>query len=80
MRKGLKFHISKHMAQRAVDRELSLEAVKDVVCYADEEKRLRNGDNGGIVYKFKKTDSRALVVIAEIRNNNCWLATAYYES
>ena len=51
-----------------------------MVCYADEEKRLRNGDHGGIVYKFKKTDSRALIVIAEIRNNNCWLATAYYES
>ena len=38
------------------------------------------GMHGGKRWKFKKSvDGRALVVVAEIRNNDCWLLTAYYE-
>ena len=68
------------MAQRMAERGISLEDAKNVVCYASKEKRLQKGPNGGILSKFKKTDGKTLVVLAEIRNNNCWLATAYYES
>ena len=31
-------------------------------------------------WKFKKTvDGKTLVVVAEVKKSECWLATAYYE-
>ena len=64
-----------------VDRNISSENAKNVVKYADEEKKLQNGQNGGILKSFTKTvDGRKLTVIAELKNNECWLATAYYEN
>jgi hypothetical protein len=60
---------------------LSCEQAKDVVKYADEEKRLQRGNNKGFLTSFTKTiDGRKLTVIAELKNNDCWLATAYYEN
>jgi hypothetical protein len=58
-----------------------LEDVKNVVNYADEETRLTAaGFNGGIRKCFTKTaNGRKLVVIGELKKNDCWLATAYYE-
>ena len=38
------------------------------------------GAHGGKRWKFKKTEQgRTLVVVAEVKNKDCWLATAYYE-
>lgn len=80
MRSGLKFHISRHCALRLSERSIMLECVKNVVCYAEQEKRLQSGSNGGVLKMFTKTDAgRKLIVIAEIKNSNCWLTTAYYE-
>jgi hypothetical protein len=80
MHSGLKFHVTRHCALRLSERSVLLEHVKNVVNYADEEKRLQHGANGGILKRFTKTDGgRKLTVIAEIKNNECWLATAYYE-
>jgi hypothetical protein len=80
MHSGLTFHVTRHCALRLAERSVLLENVKDVVKYADEEKRLQRGGNGGILRRFEKTvEGRKLVVIAEIKNNDCWLATAYYE-
>lgn len=52
-----------------------------MVNYADEETRLTAaGFNGGIRKCFTKTaNGRKLVVIGELKKNDCWLATAYYE-
>jgi hypothetical protein len=81
MHSGLKFHISKHFAQRLADRNISCEDAKDVVKYADGEKKLKEGKNGGILKSFTKTvGGRRLTVVAELKNNECWLATAYYEN
>jgi Domain of unknown function (DUF4258) len=80
MRSGLKFHFTKHFAKRVAEREISTENVKAVVCYADEEKKLQPGRNGGHLICFTKNlSNRKLVVVAEIKTNDCWLATAYYE-
>lgn len=73
--------MSRHFAQRIAERGISAEHAKDVVKYADEEKRLQGGQNGGILKSFTKcVDGRKLTVIAEVRKNDCWLATSYYEN
>jgi hypothetical protein len=78
---GLKFHISHHFAQRTAERGISVESAKDVVKYADEEKKLQPGHHRGTMKSFTKTVAgRKLTVIAELKNNECWLATTYYES
>jgi hypothetical protein len=80
MRSGLKFHITKHFAHRLVERQISAENVKTVINYADEETKLQKGRNGGSLIRFTKSiGNRKLVAVAEIKNNDCWLATAYYE-
>jgi hypothetical protein len=41
---------------------------------------LKKGTHGGKLSRFRKTSrGKTLVVIAEIRNRECWIATAYYE-
>jgi len=80
MHSGLKFHVTRHGAHRLAEREISLENVKCVVSYPDDEKRLQPGRNGGILWRFTKVlGDRKMAVVAEIKNNDCWLATAYYE-
>ncbi|MGD0349831.1 MAG: DUF4258 domain-containing protein [Verrucomicrobiota bacterium] len=80
MHENVKFHLSRHAALRLAERKIPLEYVKNVIHYADREKRLQNGTHGGILKRFTKTDgSRILSVVAEIKQNECWLATAYYE-
>ena len=73
--------MSRHFAQRIAERSISAEHAKDVVKYAEQEKKLQRGQNGGILKSFTKSvDGRKLTVIAELKNNECWLATAYYEN
>jgi hypothetical protein len=75
------FQITKHQALRLAERDLSLENVKNVVRYPDSVEELRRGGHGGSLKRFKKmVDEQTLVVIAEIKRTECWLATAYYES
>jgi len=76
----MKFYNTKHFCLRLSERSLSLENVKNVISYYDSVERLNRGKHGGFLKKFKKTvDHKTLVVVAEIKNNDCWLATAYYE-
>lgn len=68
------------MALRLAERKISLEYVKTVVRYANDEKKLQQGTHSGALKRFTKSDgNRILTVIAEIKQNDCWLATAYYE-
>jgi len=61
------------------ERNLNGEDVKAVVRSPAETKVLK-GRNGGKVIRFKKTaGGKTLVVIAEIRHEECWIMTAYYE-
>lgn len=81
MNSRLKFHISRHMALRMTERGVSLEHAKNVVHYGDaQDKPNQKGLNGGKVKIFSKTDcGKKLVVVAELKNNDCWLMTSYYE-
>jgi hypothetical protein len=59
---------------------LSAEDVKAVVRSPSERTVLKTGRNGGKVTRLKKTaGNKTLVVIAEIRHEECWIMTAYYE-
>lgn len=76
-----RFHSSRHEALRVVERALSLENMKNVIRYPDRSADLKRGKKGGIVKKFWKTvDQRTLVVVAEIKDTDCWIITAYHES
>jgi Domain of unknown function (DUF4258) len=78
---GLKFHVSNHFAIRIAERGISCESAKDVVKYADSEKKLQKGNHGGNLCIFTKSvEGSKLIVVAEIKNNECWLTTAYYEA
>jgi hypothetical protein len=73
-----KFHSSQHSINRQIEREISLEAVKNVVHYPDEIKKQYSGQHGGTVYKFLKTvDSKTMIVVAEVKKTECWLMSAY---
>ena len=44
-------------------------------------KAFRECNNGGKVSMYRKAaEARTLAVVAEIRNNDCWLMTAYHEN
>lgn len=74
-----RFHGTRHAAQRLAERGISEEDLKAVIrspaCHAD----LRRGRHGGIIRKFRKPNGRVLVVVAEIKRDEAWLLTAYYE-
>jgi hypothetical protein len=62
------------MAQRG----LSLDAIKDVVKYPQQKLAKRRGDNGGMVFRFSKQRGRdKVVVVAEVKGQDCWLITAW---
>jgi hypothetical protein len=73
-----RFHHTKHETLRVSERELSVENLKNVVRYFDTEQFLRHGYHGGAVKKFRKTvEARTLVVVAEIKGDDCWLLTGF---
>lgn len=76
----VRFHVTKHFYQRVDERDLSTENAKNVVQYPDSSRKLNRGRNGGILTMFKKAiDGKTLVVVAEMKKNECWLMTTYYE-
>ena len=61
------------------ERELSFECLKSVVLYPDKMKDLNRGRHGGLLKRFEKTvDGKTLVAIAEVKGQECWIATGYY--
>ena len=80
MAASLRFHVTKHAALRFMERGVSLESAKDVVKYSKQVEKLQSGHNGGTLKRFRKTaDGKTLVVVAEVKDKDCWIATAYYD-
>ena len=74
-----RFHQTKHQALRVSERNLSLEDMKNVICYPDETDFLRKGTHQGRVSKFRKNvGCKTLVVVAEIKGKECWLLTGFF--
>jgi hypothetical protein len=54
--------------------------MKDTICHHEQRRQHRRGEHGGFVCEFRRrAGARTLVVIAEIRKQECWLITGYYE-
>jgi hypothetical protein len=76
-----KFHLTTHAERRINERGLSVEALKDVIKYHDHVDQQARGTHGGFMYRFQKTvDGKTLVVAAEVKKDECWIATGYYEA
>lgn len=75
------FHTSKHFCQRLADREITLEECKQTVLRPDYQSVVRGTPmHGGKTKLFQKqTRKRNLIVVAEVRNNDVWLVTTYFE-
>ena len=40
----------------------------------------RKGNHGGFIWLFSRAfESKVLVVVAEIKGNECWIITGYWE-
>ena len=77
---ALRFHTTRHSASRASERNLSFEDLKNVVNYPDSKQKSGRGAHGGQLTVFRKSvDGKILVAVAEIKNQDCWIVTGYYE-
>jgi len=77
----VRFHNTRHEVLRTVERCLSWENIKNIVSYPDSEEYLQQGKHGGKLKRFRKTvDGKTLLVIAEVKGEECWVVTAVYEN
>ena len=74
------FHDTTHAGTRRQERQLSVELMKDTICQHERRIQHRRGEHGGFVYEFRqRVSGKKLVVIAEVKRNQCWLITGYYD-
>ena len=77
-----KFHDTSHVAKRARERGFS---VKQAMLAIDQPASIlktppRRGNHGGMIWLFFRAfGNRILVAVAEVKNNECWIITAYWE-
>lgn len=70
-----------HAGRRRDERGLSLEQMQDVVRQPQRIERHRRGEHGGFVYEFTRvTAGERLTVIAEVKQQQCWLITGWVET
>lgn len=75
------FENTRHVAQRAAEREFTLEQALETV---NEPTRIlkvppRKGNHGGWIWLFfRGYGGRVLVIVAEVKKNACWLITGYW--
>jgi hypothetical protein len=77
-----RFHDTAHVEKRARERGFAVEqAILTVNGPASILKAPpRKGNHGGLIWLFFRLfESRILVVVAEVRNNECWIITGYWE-
>lgn len=54
--------------------------MRDVVQSPDKRERQFPGAHGGTVYRFSKVRYESkLIVVAELKGEDCWLVTCFYE-
>jgi hypothetical protein len=77
-----RFHDTAHVEKRARERGFSVEqailAVKKPGSIL--KTPARKGNHGGFIWLFLRLfESRILVVVAEVKNDECWVITGYWE-
>ena len=74
----MRYHISKHHAARLELRGISQEDVKSVIQYGEKQPAPGIPRHSGRIYKIRKTVGlNTLIVIVEIKREECWLITTY---
>ena len=76
------FHDTTHVETRCFERGFTLaQAIETVTHPARILKHPpRRGNHGGLIWLFFHAyGRRVLVVVAEIKNNECWLITGYWQ-
>jgi hypothetical protein len=76
------FHDTAHIEKRARERGFSVqEAMLTINEPASNYKTPpRKGNHGGFIWLFSRAfDGRILVVVAEVKANECWIITGYWE-
>ena len=77
-----RFHDTAHVEKRARERGFTVEQA--ILTVNDPASILktppRKGNHGGFIWLFFRLfESRILVVVAEVKNNECWIITGYWE-
>lgn len=76
------FHDTSHVSKRARERRFT---VAQAMLTIDQPTRIlktppRRGNHGGMIWLFFRAfGNRILVAVAELKNNECWIITAYWE-
>lgn len=76
----MKFHSTPHFNRRTGERSVSVEEAKAVVKYPDQKVKQYTGEHRGTVFRFSKVvNGVKLTVVAEVKKDECWLITTFYE-
>ena len=77
-----RFHDTAHVEKRARERGFTVEQA--MLSINDPASILktppRKGNHGGLIWLFfRRFESRILIVVAETKDNECWIITGYWE-
>jgi hypothetical protein len=75
-------HDTSHVEKRARERGFTVEEATLTVNFPDRILKTppRRGNQGGMLWLFFRAfEDRLLVVVAEIKLNDCWIITGYWE-
>lgn len=68
-----------HIWHRRAERRISDELIRETILNPDSERQQRQGEHGGIVWKFEKQwEAQRLRVIAELHKETCYTITAFW--
>jgi hypothetical protein len=76
------FHDTSHLAKRAQERGFTIEQAMLAI---DQPANIlktppRRGNHGGLIWLFfRRFGNRVLVAVAEVKANECWIITAFWE-
>lgn len=76
------FHDTAHLEKRARERAFTVEqatlTINEPVSILKTPPR--KGNHGGFIWLFfRRFESRVLVTVAEVKHNECWIITGYWE-
>jgi hypothetical protein len=76
------FHDTAHVEKRARERGFTAEQAMLAINEPASILKVppRRGNHGGFIWLFFRAfESRILVAVAEVKNNECWIITGYWE-
>lgn len=75
-------HDTAHLEKRARERKFTIEQASLAISKPGSILKTppRKGNHGGFIWLFfRRFESKILVVVAEVKKNECWIITAYWE-